>query len=100
MPSHISRDDVAHVAKLARLEVDDAELDLFTAQLAAILDHADDVEALDLADVEPTSHPYPLVNVLRADEPGPTLSPEAALAGAPQAEDGRFRVPTILGEEP
>ena len=100
MPSHISRDDVAHVAKLARLEVDDAELDLFTAQLAAILDHADDVEALDLADVEPTSHPYPLVNVLLADEPGPTLSPEAALAGAPQAEDGRFRVPTILGEEP
>lgn len=100
MPSHISRDDVAHVAKLARLAVDDAELDTFTAQLAAILDHATDVEALDLADVPPTSHPYPLVNVLRPDEVGATLAPEAALAGAPQAEDGRFRVPTILGEEP
>ena len=100
MPSHISRDDVAHVAKLARLSLDDSELDTFTAQLAAILDHAEDVEALDLADVPPTSHPYPLVNVLRADVPGETLAPSAALAGAPQAEDGRFRVPTILGEAP
>jgi len=100
MPAHISRDDVAHVAKLARLAVDDHELDTFTAQLAAILDHAEDVEALDLADVPPTSHPYPLVNVLRPDAPGATLTSAAALAGAPQAEDGRFRVPTILGEAP
>ena len=100
MSARISRDDVAHVAKLARLSLADSELDTFTAQLGAILDHAADVEALDLADVEPTSHPYPLVNVLRPDQPGPTLAPEAALAGAPQAEDGRFRVPTILGEAP
>jgi aspartyl-tRNA(Asn)/glutamyl-tRNA(Gln) amidotransferase subunit C len=100
MASHISRDDVAHVAKLARLAVDDDELDTFTAQLGAILDHAEDVEALDLDDVPPTSHPFDLVNVLRPDEPGPTLSPDAALAGAPQAEDGRFRVPSILGEAP
>lgn len=100
MPAHISRDDVAHVAKLARLSLDDGELDTFTAQLGAILDHAEDVEALDLADVPPTSHPLPLLNVLRPDVPGPTLAPADALAGAPQAEDGRFRVPTILGEAP
>ena len=100
MPAHISRDDVAHVAKLARLSLADDELDTFTAQLAAVLEHAEDVEALDLADVPPTSHPYPLVNVLRPDQPGTTLTPDAALAGAPQAEDGRFRVPTILGEAP
>jgi aspartyl-tRNA(Asn)/glutamyl-tRNA(Gln) amidotransferase subunit C len=100
MSARISRDDVAHVAKLARLELDDAELDTFTAQLGAILDHAEDVEALELADVPPTSHPYPLVNVLRVDAPGATLAPADALAAAPSAEDGRFRVPTILGEEP
>lgn len=100
MSSHISRDDVAHVAKLARLSLADDELDTFTAQLGAILDHAEDVEALDLADVPPTSHPFDLVNVLRPDEPGATLTPDDALAGAPAAEDHRFRVPTILGEAP
>jgi aspartyl-tRNA(Asn)/glutamyl-tRNA(Gln) amidotransferase subunit C len=100
MSSRISRDDVAHVARLARLSLADDELDTFTAQLGAILDHAADVEALELADVPPTSHPYPLVNVLRDDVPGPTLAPDDALAGAPAAEDGRFRVPTILGEAP
>jgi aspartyl-tRNA(Asn)/glutamyl-tRNA(Gln) amidotransferase subunit C len=100
MSSHISRDDVAHVAKLARLSLSDDELDTFTAQLGAVLDHAEDVDALDLADVPPTSHPFDLVNVLRPDVPSPTLSPDVALAGAPKAEDGRFRVPTILGEAP
>lgn len=100
MSARISRDDVAHVARLARLSLDDTELDTFTAQLGAILDHAADVEALDLADVAPTSHPYPLVNVLRADVAGPTLAPADALAAAPAAEDDRFRVPTILGEAP
>ncbi len=88
------------MALLARLSLTDEELDTFTPQLAAVLDHADDVAALDLADVEPTSHPLALVNVLRADRPGSTLAPEQALAAAPQAEDGRFRVPTILGEAP
>ncbi len=98
--SRISRDDVVHVARLARLELAEAEVDTFTGQLAAILDHAEDVAALDLADVEPTSHPYPLVNVMRADDPGETLSNSEALAAAPHAESGRFRVPTILGEAP
>ena len=100
MSARISRDEVAHVAKLARLSLDDQELDTFTAQLGAILDHAADVEALDLAEVPPTSHPYPLVYVLRPDVAGTTLPPDRALAGAPAAEDDRFRVPTILGEAP
>ena len=98
--SRISRDDVIHVARLARLELAESEVETFTGQLAAILDHAEDVAALDLAGVEPTSHPVPLINVLRSDEAGPTLTNADALASAPQAESGRFRVPTILGEEP
>jgi len=96
----LSRDDVAHVANLARLHLTDDELDLFTNQLAAVLDHAADVEALDVADVPPTSHPYPLRNVFRADAEQPCLDRDEVLAEAPQAEDGRFRVPAILGEEP
>ena len=100
MSARITRDDVAHVAALARLRLDDEHLDTFTEQLSAILEHAEDVEALDLDGVEPTSHPYPLVNVWRADTAGATLTNDDALAAAPQAEDGRFRVPTILGEAP
>lgn len=100
MSARITRDDVAHVARLARLEIAPDQLDMFTGQLAAILEHAEDVAALDLAEVPPTSHPYPLVNVLRDDVATPTLSNRDAVAGAPQPEDGRFRVPTILGEAP
>jgi len=96
----LSRDDVAHVAKLARLELTDDELDTYTTQLAAILEHAADVEALDVADVPPTSHPYPLRNVLRPDVVVPSIDREEVLAMAPDAESDRFRVPTILGEEP
>lgn len=98
--AHLTRDEVAHVARLARLQLGDDELDVFTDQLAKVLDHARDVEALDVADVEPTGHPLPLVNVLRADEPRPSLTAEAALAGAPAVEDQRFRVPPVLGEAP
>ena len=100
MSARITSDEVAHVARLARLELRPEQVELFTGQVAAILEPAEDVEALDLADVAPTSHPLPLVNVLRADEVGATLPNEEALAGAPEAEDGRFRVPTILGEAP
>ena len=96
----LSRDDVAHVAKLARLRLTDAELDTFTPQLAAILEHAADVEALDLADVEPTSHPYPLANVMRPDVARDAGTRDAVLANAPAAEDGMFRVPPVLGEAP
>jgi aspartyl-tRNA(Asn)/glutamyl-tRNA(Gln) amidotransferase subunit C len=99
-PGRISRTDVAHVARLARLELTEVELDTFTGQLAAVLDHAADVEALDLADVPPTTHPYPLKNVLRSDVVGDTLDPAEVLAVAPAAEDGRFRVPPIVGEAP
>jgi aspartyl-tRNA(Asn)/glutamyl-tRNA(Gln) amidotransferase subunit C len=96
----ITREEVAHVARLARLDLSDAEVDTFTDQLGKVLDHAADVEALDVADVPPTAHPYPLVNVLRADEPTPTLERDEVLAGAPVAEDSQFRVPPVLGEAP
>ena len=100
MAEHLTRDDVAHVARLARLRLTDAELDEFTPQLAAVLEHAEDVESLDVDGVEPMTHPYPLVNVLREDAVGPTLARDEVLAAAPSAEDGQFRVPPILGEEP
>jgi aspartyl-tRNA(Asn)/glutamyl-tRNA(Gln) amidotransferase subunit C len=100
MPDRITRDDVAHVARLARLRLADEELDRFTGQLAAVLEHARDVEALDLADVPPTAHPYPLRNVLRPDEPGPSLDRDDVLAQAPAADGGRFAVPPVLGEAP
>ncbi|QGG94670.1 Asp-tRNA(Asn)/Glu-tRNA(Gln) amidotransferase subunit GatC [Actinomarinicola tropica] len=100
MPDPISRDDVAHVADLARLRLTDDELDHFTEQLAAVLDHARDVEGLDVADVPPTAHPYELTNVLRPDEVRPTLDRDEVLAEAPAAEAGQFRVPPVLGEAP
>ena len=78
----------------------DAEIDALTDELGAILDHAAQVSALDTADVPPTAHPLPLVNVFRADEPRPGLPRDEVLAAAPAAEDDRFRVPRILGEAP
>lgn len=100
MAERISTDDVAHVAHLARLALDDEELERFTTQLAAVLEHAADLDGLTLDDVPPTAHPYPLTNVLRADEPRPCLDRDEVLAQAPAVEDDRFRVPPILGDEP
>jgi aspartyl-tRNA(Asn)/glutamyl-tRNA(Gln) amidotransferase subunit C len=100
MADRITPDDVAKVAQLARLRLDDDELDRFTHQLADILEHAADIEALDLDDVEPMARPIPLANVFRADEPGPALDRDEVLAAAPAAEDGQFRVPPVLGEAP
>jgi aspartyl-tRNA(Asn)/glutamyl-tRNA(Gln) amidotransferase subunit C len=100
MPERLTRDEVAHVAHLARLSLTDDELDTYTHQLGAVLEHAADVAALDLADVEPTAHPLPLANVLREDVVGPCLDRAEVLGQAPAVEDGRFRVPAILGEEP
>ncbi len=96
----ITRDDVVHVARLARLALSETEIERFTGQLAAILDHARDVESLDVEGVPPMSHPFPLVNVLRDDVVGPCVDRDEVLAMAPAVEDGRFRVPPILGEEP
>ena len=96
----LSRDEVAHVAKLARLLLTDDELDTFTPQLAAVLEHAADVEALDLDDVPPTAHPFPLKNVWRPDVPRDAGIRDAVLAEAPATEDGMFRVPPVLGEAP
>jgi aspartyl-tRNA(Asn)/glutamyl-tRNA(Gln) amidotransferase subunit C len=96
----ITPDDVRHVARLARLDVTDEEVELFTGQLEAVLQHAEDVEALDVADVPPTAHPLPLRNVFRDDVPRPGVDRDEVLAMAPDAADGRFRVPRILGEAP
>ena len=96
----ISRDEVAHVARLARLQLTDEQIDTFTPQLAAILEHAADVEALDLEGVPPTAHPYPLTNVMRPDVARDSGIRDAVLAEAPAAEAGMFRVPPVLGEAP
>jgi aspartyl-tRNA(Asn)/glutamyl-tRNA(Gln) amidotransferase subunit C len=100
MPASLSRDDVIHVARLARLALTDDEVARFTEQLGAVLEHAEDVAALDTGGVPPTAHPLDLVNVLREDVPVPCLDRDEVLAMAPAAEDGRFRVPRILGEAP
>ena len=88
------------MARLARLALTEDELDALTTELGAILEHAAQVSALDTAGVEPTAHPLPLVNVFRADVARPGLPRDEVLAAAPEAEDGRFRVPRILGEAP
>jgi aspartyl-tRNA(Asn)/glutamyl-tRNA(Gln) amidotransferase subunit C len=85
----ISRDEVLHVARLARLELTDDEVEKFTEQLSAVAK----VSELDLSDVEPTAHPLDLVNVWADDEPRPSLPVEQALANAPDREDGFFKVP-------
>ena len=98
MSERLSPEVVAHVAQLARLHLTDGELALYTGQLSAVLDHAADVEVLELDDVPPTAHPLSIVNVLRADDPHACLDRDEVLAMAPAAEDGRFRVPRIMSE--
>ena len=95
----ISRADAEHVARLARLDLTDAELEEYTGQLASILEYAEDIAALDTEGVPPTAHPLPLRNVLRPDEVRPGVDRDEVLAAAPDAEDGRFRVPPVLGEQ-
>jgi aspartyl-tRNA(Asn)/glutamyl-tRNA(Gln) amidotransferase subunit C len=94
----ISRDEVAHLARLARLAVTEDELDMFAGQLAVILESVASVSEVAADDIPPTSHAVPLTNVFRDDQPRPGLTPQQVLAGAPAAEDGRFRVPRILEE--
>jgi aspartyl-tRNA(Asn)/glutamyl-tRNA(Gln) amidotransferase subunit C len=100
MADRITRADVEHVAQLARLALDEQEIVALTEELGAILDHAAQVSALDTRDIPPTAHPLPLVNVFRPDEIRPVLDRDEVLAAAPEAQDKRFRVPRILGEEP
>lgn len=99
MPGRISPEQVDHVATLARLDLDPAEREAFAVQLAAVLEHAQDVASLDTAGVPPTAHPLPVQNVLRDDEPAACLDRDEVLAQAPAVSDGRFLVPPILGEE-
>jgi aspartyl-tRNA(Asn)/glutamyl-tRNA(Gln) amidotransferase subunit C len=96
--SQISRDDVAHLARLARLALTDDELDGFAGQLDAILEHVSVIQAVDVTDVIPTGNPLKDVNVTRPDVVAPCLTQEQALAEAPRAAEGRFAVPQILGE--
>ena len=98
MPS-ITRDEVAHLARLARIELSEDELDHLAPQLDQIIGLVAQVSEVAADDIPPTSHALPLTNVMRADENVPCLTPEQALSGAPAAEEQRFRVPRILTEE-
>jgi aspartyl-tRNA(Asn)/glutamyl-tRNA(Gln) amidotransferase subunit C len=95
----ITPDVVAKVAKLARLSLDDAELERTTHELSAMLDHFADIDALDLAGIDPMTHPTPIANVMRDDVELAVLDRDEVLAAAPAAEGGRFRVPPIIGLE-
>jgi aspartyl-tRNA(Asn)/glutamyl-tRNA(Gln) amidotransferase subunit C len=90
----IEREQVLHVARLARLRLTDEEVDRMTGELSTILDHIEKLSELDLDDVEPTSHVVELENVLRPDEPRPSLPREVALDQAPDADGTGFRVPS------
>jgi aspartyl-tRNA(Asn)/glutamyl-tRNA(Gln) amidotransferase subunit C len=95
----ISRADVAHLARLARIAMTDDELDAMAGQLDVILDAVGRVGEVAADEIPPTSHAVPLTNVYRADVPTPGLSPTEALAAAPAVEDDRFRVPRILDDD-
>lgn len=97
--SAITPESVAHLARLARIDLTQQELDHLAPQLDQILDYVAQVGEVATDEVPPTSHPLALSNVFRQDEVRPGLSPQQALAGAPAEEDERFRVPKILGEE-
>jgi aspartyl-tRNA(Asn)/glutamyl-tRNA(Gln) amidotransferase subunit C len=99
MMAAISREEVAHLAHLSRLAVTNEELDKFAGQLDVILQSVARIGEVAADDIPPTSHSVPLTNVYRDDEPRPSLTQEEALSGAPDAYEGRFRVPRILDEE-
>ena len=97
--SSLSRDDVAKLAALARIEMSEEELVSLSSQFGLILDAVARVQEVNLDGVIATSHPQPIQNVFREDQVRPSLTPEQALSGAPAQEEQRFRVPQILGEE-
>jgi aspartyl-tRNA(Asn)/glutamyl-tRNA(Gln) amidotransferase subunit C len=94
----IERDQVLHVARLARLQLSEEEVETMVGELSGILEHVDRIGNLDLEGVEPTSHVVKLENVLRPDEPRPSLPRDVALASAPEPEDGAFRAPSPQAE--
>jgi aspartyl-tRNA(Asn)/glutamyl-tRNA(Gln) amidotransferase subunit C len=95
----LSTDEVRHVARLARVALSDEEVEALRWQLSEILGYAEKVGEVAAEHVPATSHAYPLANVLRDDEPWESLPPDAAISTAPEAEDGRFKVPKIVGGE-
>ena len=95
----IDREQVLHVARLARLELSEQEIETMTVELSGILEHVDRIAALDLDSVEPTSHVVSLENVLRADEPEPSLPRDRALEPAPDPDEGAFRVPSPQAQQ-
>ncbi|MDT0213652.1 Asp-tRNA(Asn)/Glu-tRNA(Gln) amidotransferase subunit GatC [Rothia sp. ARF10] len=97
--AELTRDDVAHLAGLARIDLSDAELDRMVGELGVILESVAVVQQAPIEGVEPMSHPMPIVNVTRPDVVRPSLGAEAALAGAPEADQQRFSVPRILDED-
>jgi aspartyl-tRNA(Asn)/glutamyl-tRNA(Gln) amidotransferase subunit C len=97
--SSLSRDDVANLARLARIEMTDQELENFSSEFGVILNAVARVQEVATTDVPATSHPLALTNIFRTDIVIPSLTPEEALSGAPASEEQRFRVPQILGEE-
>lgn len=97
--SVVSREDVRHLADLARIDLSDAELDHLAPQLSVILESVAEIREVAADDIPPTSHPLPMTNVFRPDRIGRSLTPAQALSGAPEVEEQRFAVPRILGEE-
>ena len=93
----IDPEQVLHVARLARLRLGDEEVERMSGELSAILEHIEMIEQLDLGEVEPTSHVVAIENVLREDEPRPSLPWDRALEQAPDAAEGGFRVPSPGG---
>ncbi|GIW13886.1 MAG: aspartyl/glutamyl-tRNA(Asn/Gln) amidotransferase subunit C [Tepidiforma sp.] len=92
----LTRDDVLHIARLARIALDEDEVERFRAQLSGILDHFEALAAVETEGIEPTAHPLPLANVMRDDEVQPSLPRDEALANAPLTEDGYLRVRAVL----
>lgn len=99
-PERLTRKDAAYVARLARIDLNEEQLDLYARQLAAVLDYAAELSALDTSGIEPMSRPLPLENVMREDEVAPSLDRGEVLSQAPAVEDRRFAVPPILDTEP
>lgn len=98
MTVHLTQDEVRHVAELAKLRLTDDEIEQFTGQLSAILDYAQRLQEVDTSSVPPTPYVLPLINVMAADEPRPGLSNAAALANAPDQDQGFFRVRAVFEE--